>query len=459
MPSTSSSGEYDYEAINFDWEGCIFKDTYIAFVQLGYGAHSTVWMCYSLKDKKCYAIKICNADCCYVGKKENDILKTLQHPTIIKLVDSFVHKIEDDEYFCMIMELMTCSTQDLINIYEANNKTIPNDVVRQITIAVTNALAFMHSQGIMHADIKPENILVKCKNNITKYGKLESCINNTNITNLINVKKLELMRKSKKDSSIKNIAIKAVVEKILEEFYSDEDNSDDCEEEEEEEQEEIEENMNNDLYQDILKDHIIPKEILYNFDCDEDDECDEDEEDEDEINSDTDTELQNTDETLNLEIIDVRVTDFGSCVYKNKNTYMPIQTRYYMAPEVVTKLKYDEKCDMWSLGCVIYELITGEILFNINDNESDIISTDRYHMQLFHNELGEFPKTMIDASPCREIFWKKNYEVKGDKIKPYDAKMMKLSENKFSEIIKKLLEYEAADRLSAAQLIEYLKDL
>ena len=41
-----------------------------------------------------------------------------------------------------------------------------------------------------------------------------------------------------------------------------------------------------------------------------------------------------------------------------------IQTRYYRAPEVIYD-EYDIECDMWSIGCIIYELITGEYLFDI----------------------------------------------------------------------------------------------
>jgi serine/threonine protein kinase len=40
-----------------------------------------------------------------------------------------------------------------------------------------------------------------------------------------------------------------------------------------------------------------------------------------------------------------------------------IQTRYYRAPEIILGQEFNEKIDLWSLGCSIYELITGKILF------------------------------------------------------------------------------------------------
>ena len=33
-------------------------------------------------------------------------------------------------------------------------------------------------------------------------------------------------------------------------------------------------------------------------------------------------------------------------------------TPYYMAPEVM-KGNYDEKCDIWSIGCILYAMLTG----------------------------------------------------------------------------------------------------
>lgn len=43
--------------------------------------------------------------------------------------------------------------------------------------------------------------------------------------------------------------------------------------------------------------------------------------------------------------------------------YTYIQSRFYRAPEVLLEVDYDCSVDMWSLGCILSEMHTGEPLF------------------------------------------------------------------------------------------------
>jgi len=89
----------------------------------------------------------------------------------------------------------------------------------------------------------------------------------------------------------------------------------------------------------------------------------------------------------------IKLIDFGSSCYRTKRTYSYIQSRFYRSPEVLLGLPYDQKIDIWSLGCVVVEMHTGEPLFG-GANQADQICR-------IVDILGMPPLEMIQASPER----------------------------------------------------------
>ncbi|CAH2277825.1 dual specificity tyrosine-phosphorylation-regulated kinase 2 isoform X1 [Pelobates cultripes] len=55
----------------------------------------------------------------------------------------------------------------------------------------------------------------------------------------------------------------------------------------------------------------------------------------------------------------IKVIDFGSSCYDHQRLYTYIQSRFYRAPEVILGGRYGMPIDMWSLGCILAELLTG----------------------------------------------------------------------------------------------------
>lgn len=68
----------------------------------------------------------------------------------------------------------------------------------------------------------------------------------------------------------------------------------------------------------------------------------------------------------------VKLCDFGSGCKTSEQVYTYVQSRFYRAPEVVLRIPYSPKVDIWSLGCIVYELCTGEPLFP-GQNEQELL--------------------------------------------------------------------------------------
>lgn len=60
---------------------------------------------------------------------------------------------------------------------------------------------------------------------------------------------------------------------------------------------------------------------------------------------------------------EIKVIDLGSSCFQTDNLCLYVQSRSYRAPEVILGLPYDQKIDIWSLGCILAELCSGDVLF------------------------------------------------------------------------------------------------
>ncbi|XP_022744512.1 mitogen-activated protein kinase kinase kinase 1-like isoform X1 [Durio zibethinus] len=60
---------------------------------------------------------------------------------------------------------------------------------------------------------------------------------------------------------------------------------------------------------------------------------------------------------------EIKIIDLGSSCFRTDNLCLYVQSRSYRAPEVILGLSYDQKIDLWSLGCILAELCSGEVLF------------------------------------------------------------------------------------------------
>ncbi len=94
----------------------------------------------------------------------------------------------------------------------------------------------------------------------------------------------------------------------------------------------------------------------------------------------------------------IKLIDFGSATFENQHHSAVVSTRHYRAPEVILGLGWTYPCDLWSVGCILVELYTGQALFQTHENLE--------HLAMMSVVLGPIPQRMILRANdnCREYF-------------------------------------------------------
>lgn len=90
----------------------------------------------------------------------------------------------------------------------------------------------------------------------------------------------------------------------------------------------------------------------------------------------------------------IKLIDFGvSCEYiKGKKLKETLGTPYYIAPEVLLQ-NYDEKCDVWSAGVILYILLCGYPPFNGDDDQEILDAVKLADLQFYRKLLLRQPKS------------------------------------------------------------------
>ena len=94
------------------------------------------------------------------------------------------------------------------------------------------------------------------------------------------------------------------------------------------------------------------------------------------------------DKVTNEKYFWVKIIDFGTAKIfeKNKSEKAVVGSSYYIAPEVLHK-HYNEKCDTWSVGVILYMLIVGRAPFDGKTDEEIIENIEKGQFNSKHKKL------------------------------------------------------------------------
>jgi serine/threonine-protein kinase SRPK3 len=160
----------------------------------------------------------------------------------------------------------------------------------------------------------------------------------------------------------------------------------------------------------------------------------------------------------------VRLCDMGNACYTHKHYSDIIQTREYRSPEVILGGNYDESADLWSLACMIFELITGDYLFDPKKGKTFRKNDD--HLALITELIG----------PCYDLQWlqvqpkvwkfynKKTMKLKNiGKLKPWPLEKVLIEKYRLNpeeskslaDFLLKMLKWKPKDRASAREMLQH----
>ncbi|KPA84323.1 protein kinase-like protein [Leptomonas pyrrhocoris] len=148
------------------------------------------------------------------------------------------------------------------------------------------------------------------------------------------------------------------------------------------------------------------------------------------------------------------VCDFGSASLwrMDKLDSDLISTRPYRAPEVVLGNKWHYAADMWSVGCILYEVAVGHRLFEIRD--------DLTHLHMMDRRVGKLPETFTKNSRYSSKFFNARGEfistpdvIRFGKCRLTPLRDMFRDDKDFLNLLEGLLVYDPAYRMTATEAL------
>jgi len=96
-------------------------------------------------------------------------MRMMKHCNVVELKHSFYAKGEKDEvYLNLVMEYVPITVHHHLKSFFKMKQRIPNFLIKLYMYQISRALAYIHSLGICHRDIKPHNLLMNPQTHVCK---------------------------------------------------------------------------------------------------------------------------------------------------------------------------------------------------------------------------------------------------------------------------------------------------
>lgn len=418
--------------------GEYFKNkTYTALCRLGVGHFSTVWLCLDNvrtaasgsatssgpRRQHVVALKIQKSASEYseAAKDEIKLLQAIRRKDtdarepVISLLDHFEHFGPNGRHVCLVFEVLGCSLLKLVRRF--NYKGAPIPLVRRIARHVLKGLHFLHTEAnIIHTDLKPENVLFQIPSNVLEEIESQSTLFG---------KALEKRREEKlygassgtgtdRQNGLKNTSsryrrnqrkrMKAKAKRAAERGTAIDSGNGVAREDEK-----VNLSGNGVSSRAVVGSGPGPatqrgvisadntrngERRTYGNDAD--------------LGSFDLGSIVNNDAMFASGV--VQLADLGNACWTDRHFTEDIQTRQYRSPEVILGARYNSSVDIWSAACLIFELLTGDFLFDPHSGlEYD---RDEDHLALMIELLGPMPKYLTKKGEWSRELFSRNGELK-----------------------------------------------
>lgn len=441
-------GEGGYHPVRI---GDTFKNgTYRVLARLGCGHFSTVWLCVDNSRRGSYshstsdpdiqsnavvALKIQKSAAAYseAAKDEIKLLEAVKKrdpsgaAPVISLLDHFEHFGPNGRHVCLVFNVLGSSLLKVIKRF--NYKGVPIPLVRKLARDILEGLHFLHTEvGIIHTDLKPENVLFEIPDEMlveieaqgTAYAqkimerRRDEAVRGTDPTSGKAPVRITMSKSYRKNQKKR---MKAKAKKAAEREAAGEAAPSDVKRHQPDEGSQV---GGTSVQVKVLASPPQSMETAEATASSSQRESGQDRSTTQAAKGGKEGRKRGAVEQLDLNgIVNkdkmfsrgfVKIADLGNACWTDKHFTGDIQTRQYRSPEVIVGSKYNHTVDIWSAACVIFELLTGDYLF---DPHSGIdYDRDEDHLALMIELLGPMPRFLTKRGEFSRELFTRNSELK-----------------------------------------------